>query len=470
MSWTVCTLVLILNVYRAYTQSLTIDEAFTYSEFVASPLRSTLAHFDANNHVLNTFLCKMSTGFFGPSELSLRLPSLVGGLIYLLAVLRLTQQIFQLTWIRLLAVAALVLNPIILDYLSAARGYSLALGFQYVMICLIVQRLLSKNQGPEYFFNCAIGVTAALSAASNLTFVVPNLVYVALLLILTVNSSWKKALLPLFLRTAQIALSGLVPFIAVMYLPLRNATISNFYVGVNSFMRSGTILLLRSFNYPSLHFGAHVAPILDVVTVPAILCGILGCSFYYRSPHWRGILLFQIALLGNVLALFVLHTLFGVPFPYERTGIYFIPLITMTVFLGTLGFERSPRLKWLAAVILLYLCAVVFQYVLELKSNRYEQWTFDAGTKRVLNLLSRLPRPDSRRCRLGISWVYEPSINYYRGLNKMDWLEPVTRAGPRSEKFDYYYLTDEDRAVLEALQLRSVYVDAVSHAVLAARP
>ena len=44
-----------LNIYRAASQSITVDEAFTYNEFVAPPLLKTLASYDANNHILFSY-------------------------------------------------------------------------------------------------------------------------------------------------------------------------------------------------------------------------------------------------------------------------------------------------------------------------------------------------------------------------------------------------------------------------------
>src|SRR5215211_593620 len=72
----------VANVYRAATQSLTIDEAFTYQLYLAKNLRAILTDYDANNHVLFTLLAKISVSLFGTSEFAIRLPTLLGGLVY----------------------------------------------------------------------------------------------------------------------------------------------------------------------------------------------------------------------------------------------------------------------------------------------------------------------------------------------------------------------------------------------------
>ncbi len=115
--WALFSGLLALNVYRADTQSLTVDEAFTYNRFVSQSPQEALVHYDANNHVLNTLLCMISVRLFGVSEVTLRLPSLFGGAIYLLAMLWLSEWIFGMGWRMIVSFAALSANPIVLDYL-----------------------------------------------------------------------------------------------------------------------------------------------------------------------------------------------------------------------------------------------------------------------------------------------------------------------------------------------------------------
>jgi len=76
--------------YRAWTQSLTIDEARSYNLFMAQPMLRMFASFDAANDVLQTLLSKFSIGLFGLAEFALRLPSVLGALLYLTSALRLS--------------------------------------------------------------------------------------------------------------------------------------------------------------------------------------------------------------------------------------------------------------------------------------------------------------------------------------------------------------------------------------------
>ena len=471
--WALFSGLLVLNVYRAGTQSLTVDEAFTYNSFVAPPANVAFANYDANNHVLNTVLCRLSVWIFGVSELTLRLPSLFGGAVYLLAMLWLSQWLFGDGWRSIVSFAALAANPIVLDYLSAARGYSLGLGFEFLAVVLIVIRLSGDRPLQTRLLNDAIGVALALSAAGNLVFVIPNLVLLLVFLILLRSSpSGLRLLRP---TLVEIAVSGLAVFGALMYIPLSHADASSFYVGEASFSRSAWILLVRSFNYPSVFWARHLEFPIAIVTAPAILGSLLllGIVIVSRKnpwpeKRWRAMLVFPATLIGSLAVLVVLHLRFGFPFPYERTGLYFMPLITLTVLVAA---ETGIKLRPLRIPgILLYacLCLAVSQYIAELKVDCYQEWKSDAGTKRVVALVASMNKTPGRRSRIGLSWELEPSVSYYLKVFHVDWLQPVARVDLRAGGFDYYYLTPDDKPLIDALKLSVLYVDPVGRSVLAA--
>src|SRR5438105_568302 len=115
-----------LNVYRAATQPVTPDEAWNYDRFIGVTWKESLSHFDLHNHFLNTLLVRISTARIHLTEFSLRLPSLVAGVLYLWAVFRLARRTFGNGPVFLAAVALASLNPAIVDALSMARGEGMA--------------------------------------------------------------------------------------------------------------------------------------------------------------------------------------------------------------------------------------------------------------------------------------------------------------------------------------------------------
>src|SRR5919107_1209548 len=77
-----------LCLYRAATQSFTIDEAFTFLRYVDTPWRDVFGDFSANNHVLFSLISRVFRYKFGRSEIVLRIPTLIGCILYELASFR----------------------------------------------------------------------------------------------------------------------------------------------------------------------------------------------------------------------------------------------------------------------------------------------------------------------------------------------------------------------------------------------
>ncbi len=468
--WTILAAVLLLNIYRAATQSLTIDEAFTYNDYVAVPWEQARLHVDPNNHVLHTLLAKVSVGWWGPAEWAIRVPSLTGGALYMVAALGLVTLVFGSTWTAVVVFCALILNPIVLDYMSAARGYSLALGMQFAALYLMV-RAIRKPAGKimAAAHHVAIGIALGLSAAANLAFSIPDALLVAIFLVLPWLLRRKVDSEQVGLQAGLILAAAGITFGELMFGTFEGANTSTFSIGEASVARSVYILFVRSFQFPSVPGGMLLPPLLAVVTGPVLVACLAAVLFCYLrkpgdSPENEALLLCPLTLLASAAALVMLHLTIGLPYPYERTGIYFLPLMTLTV-------AAATTLPWkiLSRTALIFLCAISVQYALEFKTGWYEEWRFDAGTKRAMQALTRAHDARPVASRMGISWVYEASVLYYARLGHLDWLAPVTREDPRSDEFDYYYLAPDDQALVAQRGLTVLYRDPLSNAILAAR-
>jgi len=459
LKWALLLSVLVVNIYRARTLSLTVDEAFTYKDYVVPSYREAVKHPDANNHVLNTLLEKVSVRWFGASELSQRLPSLLGGAIYMVSTLLLCEMLFGTTKSSFLAFAALILNPIVLDYMSAARGYSLGLGFEFLGVLFMARRMRASGSNvTTSLLSFAIGVAFGLSATANLTFLIPNAVLVALFIALPWVLGRKIDPDQAALEAGLIAVSAGGTLLRLASATFEAASASTFYIGEASLARSVQILFQRSFAYPTLPGGRILPPILMVAIIPVLIAAFVATI---RKRDELTMLL-PLAFLGSLGALVVLHYAIALPYPYERTGIYFLPLMTLSV-ANLLTVESS-----LSKVGLVFLGLVIFQYCLEFKTAWYEEWRFDAGTKRVFAEFQHLHDQSPRSLKLGISWQYEKSGAYYRNRFHMDWLAPLTRENLWKQSFDYYYILPDDTSILNDKKLRVLYRDPISNAVLAA--
>src|ERR1700682_4493403 len=91
-------LVFAVSVYRAATQPVTVDEAHMYQDYIqnyGTPEYIFTRKYESGNHVLQTLMAFASVKLFGVSEFTLRLPSLLAGLLYLIGIYCLSTLAFQ---------------------------------------------------------------------------------------------------------------------------------------------------------------------------------------------------------------------------------------------------------------------------------------------------------------------------------------------------------------------------------------
>lgn len=349
------------HVWRAATASITTDEAFTFNEFVAPPLLQVLTTYDANHHVLHSLLCKVSISLLGKGELRLRLPALLGTLLYLWSVWRLTRQRFGDT--PLMAATALLLatHAGLIDYFSLARGYSLGMGFLVFAMA---------ETGIERYRCASLGL--GLAVASNPVYVVPAAAWIAATLV--TRRVWR--------RLDELVAPGLVAALVILAIPVSRAVSERFYYGVPTPWISWQSLMDIP-GWPGL------SEVLFLIVPAAVLWG-----------AWmeRGALSLTLGLsLGAIAAL---HWAAQFPWPYGRTGIYLIPL----VFLLAAG--ALQRVRWGA----LPLGLVALISVLSVRPAIYPAWPFDADNPAVARALEEL-HPQGR---VAVQLPMEQGLRFYR--------------------------------------------------------
>ena len=336
----------VVNVYRAWTQSITYDEAVTYDAFVVGPMSHAFTGYNANNHVLFTILAKVTTGAIGTSDLGLRLPSVVAGAVYFVAVFFLCRLLFGRGTVFLLAAAGLALNPLVLDFLSAARGYGLALAMFMVAFYQVVVILVRSSSDGAARHRRWVVVSLALagSVASNLAFLFPavGLGLTALIMAAFDTYGTRRASVWRFGRTTVLPLCGPGPLAAAALLavPVSLAEREHFTYGASRLGETVTSLVDLSVRHhptgwPIDTFTAIVGNVETTLLVPLTLTALLATASVVATRAVRArnlsaltsqdrILLLLTGTLGMTLAqLLVVHRLWDVPYPLDRTGLYF---------------------------------------------------------------------------------------------------------------------------------------------------
>jgi 4-amino-4-deoxy-L-arabinose transferase-like glycosyltransferase len=484
------------NVYRAATQSIAHDEALTYQYFLRGPFSDVWTKYNANNHILHTFLCGISIRIFGLSELSLRLPSLLGGAFYLFAVYRICRHVFGDGHLYLLAVSLLSLNPFVLDYLSAARGYGMAIAF-FLWALYYFAKLELRAPQKKVFWQ--IGIAAGLAVSANLTLLFPVIALGMVLL------SWcwladrrgkvmwmaaRHALVPAVLTMALLltlpacyAAARLLSKRAAPQTAVKNAARRNFYVGAPS-LRIGFESLTRAsvFRVP-VDAGNSIAqpmtgpPAVEtlvlVCLVGAAVCfgGKIAAKMVHTEIHsttagQKLLIITSATILITLFGVVVAHYVFGFPYPELRTGLYWIPLTTLAVVSFAEVLPRGPSI-----ILGVALLGLVGQYLAGFQRRFYLEWRYSSAARPIMERIRSLTSVDPTRSHcVGGTWLMEPSLNFYRDMFKLTTVEEIRRQPPEETQCEIYVLLGVDRSLAASRQLHVVLDDPVSGAMLAVAP
>ena len=432
---------LAVNLYRAMTQSVSPGEAWNYDRFIAPTWVEALASFDVNNHVLNTLLIRISTARFHLTELSLRLPSLLAGVFYLWVVFRMARRWFGDGLAFLAVIGLLTLNPLVVDALSEARGYGMALTCWMWALELILESVQSFSASKLNLSAMCLG----LSVAASLAFAAPA---IALLVVFLVWSKSSRGAGAAACQPGALAFIVFLTAFALLAIPLNHAQWKTLGVGATS--------LRQTINeITALSLGTSLEVIGAIARVALALLAVAGVAAAFR--HWRrqdgAIIALPGATLGlNVLLLMAAHRWLHTPFPQDG-AIYLIPLTVLIVTAVILkGHNKGAQIAFLSISVVL-----VARYVFVFPLGPYAAGRQFAGARTLAKTLRG--QAGTRKVWIGASVAAEPIISYYRTRYRQGNWQPIERR-PLTGAYDYYVLTPADAALIEQRHLHVLYRDA----------
>ena len=491
LGYFIIVLLVSINIFRAHTQSITHDEAFTYNEFVSHGWAKILLSWDTNNHIFHSILMRLTKSIFGLSHLSIRLPALLGGFLYLLAVERLCRRVCQGRVDYVISLAAIASSPFILDFLVIARGYSLALGFFMLAVLLCGLELYEshpeENRTKHFWTYFIISCLCALSVASHLAFAFVN--FSLLVVFFTrsclmnglhhrAHSAWKKVCHDLML----LVVPGAILFLWVSPTIIQYQHADMIYGGQNWSEVFGSIITAGFDGFPKKDL--WIIPSETVLWFMHILLWVLGfCMLFGGIDAFRGFLKYYLeksAMDANqklwlfvfaiITVTFILHsvanTFFGVLLPIDRFGLYFVPL-TMLLITISIGTRRAGRLHLIfRSVGRLSMLMMVMYFLSSFHTDYFRSWKYDSGTKDVFLKLRTLDWDLYKG--IGIDWLFEPSLNFYRMYyQEFDFL-PFTRNGVNSNQKYFVLRGDVDKTgrFIRDHNVRVIYQHPVSKAII----
>lgn len=475
---------------RAILISISHDEALTFLIHAQGSLGNIFAFrlpYQINNHLLHTLLVKFCLNIFGAFEPVMRIPALAGHLLYLSGVFLILRKISRGA-IFFAGSLLLSTNPYLLDYFSCARGYGLGLGFAILGLYFLIQDFEGFRQNFRGYDALTGSMFLAFAALSNLTYL--N-VYVTLAGLAIISDVWmigerrrretlqKKPFTILFQRSLLPWFPSLI-MLAILYtkpIILLRRVDQLCYGGSNGLWLNTIPSLVESTQYGISYMGMDVIlwgrRIVALIILSA--CAVMGIKIITRKLERNKdelfIYFFALLILSG-LCITTQHILLNTLYVIHRTAIYFIPIFYFFVIVfwssvreaGNSFFRRSADILFSAFILILFI-----HFVHCANFHYFSDWKYDAGTKKMMTLLkSELEQrgTDKGEYSIGNTWLYEPGINYYRACFKIENLSPATRENP-ARGHDYYYLHDEDCALVREYNLTILSSDSFSQSVLA---
>jgi len=112
------------------------------------------------------------------------------------------------------------------------------------------------------------------------------------------------------------------------------------------------------------------------------------------------------------------HKFLGSNFLIERFALFIVPvfIFTMLFFLEAVIAISKPA-KVIAVSLLLLTVGALFHFAVCMNTTYCLNWKYDADTKQMISDLEK--DHSGSNVNLGISWFYEPAINFYRNTKKL---------------------------------------------------
>ena len=503
--WVVALSVIALVGVRVVTQSITIDEADTYVYWVSGKFHKPW-YPHSNNHLLNSYLIWIFVHLFGLNNVSMRLPSFIGALLYLSATYRFCISFVDRLSLRLALYICLVANPFVLDFFVAARGYGLALGLFITAVVTMCELLAVKPDSRRLLFTrfALVSSCLGLSFVANFSFSFVIAISFGLFLLIwggryarDIGSAAAADGLGFYMHAAGALLSG--PFMVVVLSgwTLLHWSKGQLVVGATSLREMWQTFLVFTFS----ELNPRILPHWLMKTfrhwqkaLPSLLIALCGVQITYiglRRKRWRSQLsanraVLVAAYLGAVVVVtLVVHWLAfhyaGILMPKDRTSIFFLPLCLMIVGIAASFPHRDfvgSALRWATVAILVVGSAY---FVGCLRIRYFLQWRFDADMEQTYRKLVRIVGP-GHQAEVPCNFTYTSSLNYYREYFHDDsfgwfWLFDNPRRAPNTHYRPYpvdqpvYVLTFlQDEDFIAEHHLKVVYKGPVSDVVIAVKP
>jgi hypothetical protein len=442
---------------KATISSFTHDESYSYTRYVHTSFMDILTYKIpfTNNHILNTLLMKFFESVFGSSELALRIPNIILLFVFLFYIFLFFKKDNEI--IGLCMFVFMCSNFYLMDFFGLARGYGLSIGFMSMSLYHLLQSFQANKNRNLLLFN----IGAFLSVLSNfvllyfyLAALVVYNIYVLIIHFRFLENQNKKYN---FLKINWINFISFVYTAIVIYEPLRK--IHKYKIidfgGTDGFMKDTVTSLIYKYFNNYIITPSEILYIKIVILIPVILSFFLIVKNLYQAKkeffeNAKELIIVNLILLIIPLETIVQHYLLNSNYLVERFALFLFPLFVLNIaFLIDYWLKIKNRYRifiFSVAIILALLSVTNFYKGMNL--NYCADWGYDAETKNaVKELIADHNKVNSfnLKTKIGINWLFEPAINFYRQTWDIDWLQVADRNGlTANDDYCYIFKTELD--------------------------
>ncbi len=425
-------------IIRANSLSFTHDEAFSYKFLIGADNPQVTA----NHHILNTNLMGVSKSLFGIDEFSLRFPNVLAFLFYALGYFLITSKTsIKHSW---LLFTLYFLNPFVLDFFSLARGYGLSMGFISMSVYGLIRfthAIDIKEYRNHLIIAFVFGSLALFANLSTINYCIAIWFYAVIIGKQYLDKNNKKELIQLSLIfILMLAVMG-ISISRLLYLKELN----ELYFGADSFFHTVNSLAadsLYGYKYPE-----YIYNTLRIAVYVFLAGGLLLLLTKLKKILKQDILLvFPIVLIGYLAE----NLLFKAQFPLGRTTLilYVLLLIYSAKYLSLVNNKNLNKIKNVVGFLLSTLVLVHFSKVANNETTA--NWKYDSKTSLVMQKIAEINT--TQKISFSANWLFEPSVNYYIDLYKID-MKKIDRRGVNNEsEYAYQFIKETDSTRFEILQ------------------
>jgi len=452
---------LVSVVHRATVASFTHDESYSFMYYPQLPFLDIVFHKESftNNHLLNSLGMKFAGALFGTSELSMRSPNILAFIVYLIYAFLLLRHLDPMA--ACFGYLILVSNPIILEMFSIARGYGISIGFMLMALFHLTRALRSKSISHIVLFHIA-GILAVLG---NFVLFGTYLAIFSTYFILRWIEIVRYRIGYTKLRMEAIV-NGVMILVAfcILVLPITRTLDENKldFGGKEGFFDS-TVFSVVASSIPGISIAGVQLPWI-IGAIIAITLFMFLASYRNRSvrsgafaDQRKTFIALTMVLFFTSLSIVLQHLLFNVDYPVARFALYLLPLTFLAlIYYGTVLRGCLVRLTHQVFIALFGLFSI---FVLWPQFGPYRsiEWQYDLCTKEAVQLIvddMDAERVNEGNVKVGITWLFEPTINYYRDHWGLTDLQRMDRNGlGPNDAYRYLVKQEADPKELEEFTL-----------------